>query len=143
MHMRLPRKIPASAGHRTAGFTLIEVLVALAVVGLALGAMAGVFSNGLLGHETASGAETALALAEGQLALAAATPRPGAASGIYDGRFAWQTTVAPFKDTADKDLPSPAALPLLYRIAVSVSWRDGYRSRQVSLSTLRLGSATP
>jgi len=137
------RKSAASTGHDAAGFTLIEVLVALAVVGLALGAIAGVFSNGLLGHETASGAETALALAEGQLALAATSPRPGATNGTYEGRFAWQTTVAPFKDTADKDLPSPASLPSLYRIAVSVSWRDGYRSRQVSLSTLRLGSATP
>jgi len=137
------RKTPAAAGSRSAGFTLIEVLVALAVVGLALGVMAGVFSNGLLGHETASGAETALALAEGQLALAAASPRPGATSGIYDNRFAWQTSVAPFQDAADKDIPAPASLPSLYRIAVSVSWRDGYRSRQVSLSTLRLGSAAP
>jgi general secretion pathway protein I len=141
--MSFPRKSPTSAGHRTAGFTLMEVLVALAVVGLAMGAIAGVFSNGLLGHETASGAESALALAEEQLALAAAAPRPGATSGTYDGRFAWQTTVAPFQDTADKDAPAPASLPSLYRIAVNVSWRDGRRSRQVSLSTLRLGSAAP
>jgi general secretion pathway protein I len=141
--MRPSRKTSASTGHGAAGFTLIEVLVALAVVSLALGAIAGVFSNGLLGHETASGAETALALAEGQLALSAAAPRPGAASGTYEGRFAWQTTVAPFKDVADKDLSAPGSLPSLYRIAVSVSWRDGYRSRQVSLSTLRLGPAVP
>jgi general secretion pathway protein I len=141
--MRTPRKTTAATGNRAAGFTLMEVLVALAVVGLAMGAIAGVFSNGLLGHETASSAEAALALAEEQLALAAASPRPGATTGAYDGRFAWQTTVTPFQDTADKDAPTPASLPSLYRIAVNVSWRDGYRSRQVSLSTLRLGAVAP
>ena len=54
---------------RPAGFTLIETLVALAIVGLALAAIAGVFSNALMGHETASGAETALALADQVLRL--------------------------------------------------------------------------
>jgi general secretion pathway protein I len=139
---RFSRKTPASVGNRAAGFTLLEVLVALAIVGLAMGAIAGVFSNGLLGHETASNAEAALAVAEGQLALAAGAPRPGASNGVYDGRFAWQTTVAFFQDTIDKDAVAPKSLPLLYRIAVNVSWSDGRRSRQVSLSTLRLG-ATP
>jgi general secretion pathway protein I len=138
---RFSRKTPALAGDRAAGFTLLEVLVALAIVGLATGAIAGVFSNGLLGHETASGAETALAVAEGQLALAAEALRPGANNGVYDGRFAWQTTVAPFQDAIDKDTANPKSLPPLYRIAVNVSWNDGHRSRQVSLSTLRLGAA--
>jgi general secretion pathway protein I len=138
---RFSRKTPASVGNRATGFTLLEVLVALAIVGFAMGAITGVFSNGLLGHETAAGAETALAVAEGQLALAAAAPHRGANNGVYDGRFAWQTTVAPFQDAIDKDVASPKSLPLLYRVAVNVSWSDGRRSRQVSLSTLRLGVA--
>src|SRR5271154_3315031 len=109
---RFSREIPTPVDNRAAGFTLIEVLVALAIVGLAMGAIAGVFSNGLLGHETASGAETALAVAEGQLALAAAAPHSGANNGVYDGHFAWQTTVAPFQDAIDKDAASPKSLPL-------------------------------
>lgn len=128
---------------RESGFTLLEVLVALAIVGLALGAVAGVFSLGLTAHETTSAAETALAVAEEQLTLAAATPRPGTTHGIYASNFAWQTTVGPYQDTGDKLGDAPPTLPLLYRIAVSVTWRDGRHARQVSLSTLRLGAASP
>jgi len=126
-------------GSKRAGFTLLEVLVALALVGLALGAVAGVFSNGLMGHETASDAEAALAVAEEQLTLAAATPNPGSATGNFAGRFVWQTTVAPYND-GDKEAVAQSSLPPLYRISVSVAWRDGRRSRQLALSTLRLGS---
>jgi general secretion pathway protein I len=136
----LPR---TSSGDRTAGFTLIEVLVALAIVGLALAAVAGAFSNGLMGHEVASEADRALALAEERLALAgAAAPlRAGTARGTFAGRFDWQTTTAPYEDddkTADPAI-RPAAALRLYRIAVSVAWRDGHRQRQLALSTLRLG----
>lgn len=128
---------------REAGFTLIEVLVALAIIGLALGAVAGVFGVGLTAHETASSAETALAVAEEQLSLAAATPRPGATNGIFADRFTWQATVASYQDPANKAADAPTSAPPLYRIAVSVAWNDGRHMREVSLSTLRLGTASP
>jgi general secretion pathway protein I len=130
-----------TCARRQSGFTLIEVLIALAIIGLALGAIAGVFGQGLTAHETASQAEMALAVAEEQLALAAATPRPGAANGVFANRFAWQTNVAPYQDATDKTADAPSALPPLYRIAVSVAWHDGRHTREVSLSTLQLGAA--
>jgi general secretion pathway protein I len=128
---------------REAGFTLIEVLVAVAIIGLALGAMAGVFGQGLAGHETASEAEAALAVAEEQLALADTTPHPGAASGVFANRYAWQTIVAPYQDGDSKTADAPTSLPPLYRVAVSVAWHDGRRTHEVSLSTLRLGAPAP
>src|SRR6202041_1768979 len=96
-----------------AGFTLIEVLVALAIVGLALAAIAGVFTQGLIGHETASDAEAALALAEERLALAGSTLQPGANSGTLAGRFAWKTTVSPYSDNR-KTAELPNSLPRLF-----------------------------
>lgn len=134
------------ARRRSAGFTLIEVLVALAIVGAALAAVAGVFGNGLLGHQAASDAEAALALAEERLALAGAVPalRPGSASGVFADRFAWRTTVspdAPRDDGANRTV-RPAG-PVLYRIGVSIAWHSGHRERQLNLSTLRLGPAAP
>jgi type II secretory pathway pseudopilin PulG len=125
---------------------LIEVLVALAIVGLAMAAIAGVFSNGLIGHETASDAEAALAVAEERLAMAGGGPtfQTGTAKGSFAGRFAWQTTVSPYVDGGDASpIGQPKNLPPLYRIAVSVVWQDGHRSRELTLSTLRLGSVPP
>jgi general secretion pathway protein I len=137
---------------RQRGFTLIEVLVALAIAGLALAAVAGVFGIGVLGHETAADANTALMLAEEKLggAEAVATLRPGRNGGVYAGRFDWQVSVAPYADS-DKSAvapsPPPGALdpvPLrLYRIEASVAWRDGRHRRQLALSTLRLLPASP
>jgi general secretion pathway protein I len=137
---RVGRKKNCCRPGRLAGFTLIEVLVALAIVGLALAAVAGVFSTGLAAHATASDAEAALALAEERLALASASPHPGAGSGTFAGRFAWQTIVSSYADPGNKDADAPNSLPLLYRVAVSVAWHDGHRSREVALSTLRLAA---
>jgi general secretion pathway protein I len=128
---------------RESGFTLLEVLVALAIVGLALGAVASVFSLGLTAHATTSAAATALAVAEEQLTLAAATPHPGTTHGIFANNFAWQTTVGPYRDADAKIGDTSPSLPRLYRIAVAVAWRDGRHARQVSLSTLRLAGPSP
>jgi general secretion pathway protein I len=134
-----------SVKRHAGGFTLVEVLVALAIVGLALGAVAAAFGNGITAHETASGAETALALAEERLALAAAMPQPGNTGGDFADRFAWRTAVAPYED-GDKSAAAAVAAPVgprLYRITVSVAWRDGRRNREVALSTLRLAPGAP
>jgi general secretion pathway protein I len=145
--MRLPdAPMRFAKASRTAGFTLIEVLVALAIVGLALAAVASVFSTGLVGHETAADAEAALSVAEERLALAGAPAslHPGTDKGSFADRFAWQTVIAPYDDGGDaKQFAQPKNLPHLYRITVGVAWHDGHRNRQLSLTTLRLGAATP
>jgi hypothetical protein len=118
---------------------LVEVLLALAIAGLMLGATAGVFRNGLLGHENASDAATAVALAEEKLAEAGVTAplRPGNSAGAF-GRFRWHLTVA---DYADQEAPPPDLR--LYRIAAQIQWSDGLQQRQFDLATLRLGPAPP
>ena len=142
------------SSRRATGFTLIEVLVALAVAGLGLAAIAGVFGTGVLGHETAADVDTALAVAEERLAAveAVATMRPGRSSGVYAGRYDWQVSVAPYDDTDHGAAPAAAPSPLagsaiptmrLYRIEAAVAWRDGRRQRQLALSTLRLLPAPP
>jgi len=122
----------------SSGFSLIEVLFALAVVGLALGATAALFGNFGLGHRTADDADHALALAEDTLAEAglSAPLAPGARAGRA-GRFSWQLAVAPFDDA---DTPKNLRL---YRLEARISWREGFSERRLALSTLRLAAPPP
>lgn len=138
---------------RSAGFTLIEVLIALAIAGLVLAAVAAVFGTGVAGQETASDANTALALAEEKLAAAEAVSlvKTGRSGGDYGGRFEWQVAVSRYDDPGEKDLPAADALASqpaggalqLYRIDAVVAWRDGRRRRELALSTVRLLPAPP
>ena len=133
--------MPSSCPEREAGFSLVEVLLALAIAGLMVAATAGVFRNGLLGHAAADDAATAVALADQKLAEAgvAETLRPGSSAGAF-GRFRWRVTVAAFvdKDGADKGQDEPPTLRL-YRVAAQIEWNDGTRRRQYELATVRLG----
>ncbi len=135
--------MPSCSGdRRAAGFSLIEVLFALAVVGIALGTAASVFGNGILGYAAARDVDTALALAQGKLAAAGVTAplQPGVSDGVFAGRFAWRLSVARFDDSAAPPPPAPFGL---YRIDASVAWREGPRRREIALSTLRLVAAPP
>ena len=127
------------------GFSLIEVLAALVVVGLALAAAGDVFRTGLLGHEVAVGADAALALAEEKIASAGVTEplRPGRSSGLFGNRFQWQVSIEPYRETSSTGFDQPDAVLQLYRIAVTVSWREGPRQRALALDTLRLGIPPP
>ena len=132
----------------TAGFSLIEALVALVIVGLALTAIAGVFGTGLMGHQVSDEAATALTLAEGKIAMAGATEplRSGRSQGVFARDFHWELTIAPYDDRQDKAAlgfdPPPTSLRL-YRIAAAVAWSEGSRQRRLALATLRFGPPPP
>lgn len=135
--------MPASPRER--GFSLLEVLIALAIVGLALAAAAGTFGAGLLGHEAARDAATALSLAEGKLAEAgiAAPLGESRSEGSFANRFDWQVTVAPYDDPSEDRLAATNDGWRLYRVLVAVAWQDGRRRRELTLATLRLRPTPP
>jgi general secretion pathway protein I len=127
------------------GFSLIEAIVALAIVGLALGAIAGVFSTGLQGNRTAEEVDAALALAESKLteAEAIAILRPGHSEGVFAGRYQWRLVVAPYQDETAGSDDKLAATFQLFRIEAIAAWYDGLRQRQISLATIRLAPVPP
>jgi general secretion pathway protein I len=128
-----------------AGFSLVEVLVALAIVGLTLAATATVFSTGLLGHTAASDFDTALALAEEKLDAAGADEplRPSSANGVFAGRFRWRLVVAPYADKASAGVDQSGLAFRLMHIEVTIAWPDGRQERQVALATIRLTPVSP
>ena len=124
----------------TAGFSLLEVLVALTVLSLSLGLLMQIFSAGLSNLSTADHRVRALAVAES--VIAAQSPdhllRDGFTDRGSDGLYGWQIAVRPYAI----DLPAGADTPfILYEIAAMVIWDEPAGERSLSLRTLRVGAA--
>jgi general secretion pathway protein I len=132
------------------GFTLLEVLVALVIAGLALGAL---FSGAVTGLRSARlSLDYAEAVSRAQSHLAAAgTGAPlvaGTRHGDDGGGFAWRVAVHPLATTTLQNggsLTSSAssARVSLYAVSVVISWTKDGGVRQVELDTERIGPAPP
>ena len=122
---------------RAAGFSMLEMVVAMAILALALGALyqaaSGATRNVRSDEKYAYGVELARTL----LANYARVPRDGvSAGGETAGGFDWRVVTRPV------DLERTAlAAASLQTIAVTVRWQDGVRSREVVLDSVVEGSA--
>jgi general secretion pathway protein I len=133
--------------HRTGerGFSLIEVVVALALLGIVLGVLSDSLRTGLSSASRAAAIEPPLAVAQAKLAAVGVT-EPLAAGGTKgeDARgIQWQVSVDEYTDDAIDAPPSDApGVPKLYRVRVTVTWQQGGAPRSLSLASLRLGPAS-
>jgi general secretion pathway protein I len=124
---------------RSSGFTLFEVVVALAIAAMGLGALMAATSQGLGNAQLADRYIEATRRAQSRLAeLGKATLLvPGVQSGDDGGGFSWRVRIAP---PATHDAPPANGVPALalYTVEATVSWQSGGASRSVSLQSLRL-----
>jgi general secretion pathway protein I len=127
-----------------AGFTLLEVVVALAIAGLALVGLFQAGTGGLFAVDTAARAEEAVQRAQSHLAAVGrdAALVEGDTSGDDGGGFHWRLRVQPLAQRqglgADGTTPQTTSL---FDVAVVISWRSRGHERAVALRTLRLGTA--
>jgi prepilin-type N-terminal cleavage/methylation domain-containing protein len=120
------------------GFTLVEIVVALAILTLCLSVLLRTISDALwhtseaeAQAEAASMARSLLAQAGGAMAL-----RDGEAAGQLDNGFRWRLRMEGYGGGADSQ-----ALPVrAYRVTAEVFWNDRPRERSLALTTLRLGA---
>jgi len=127
--------------HREAGFTLLEVLVAFAVLALTMGVLIEVFSQAI-GNTIHSGAYSrAAAFAEARLgAVGTDIPlQPGTYNGQPEDGMAWQVVIAPY-DLGESGWQAPLQP---YLVTATAGWGGSEHTREVSLSTLRLGEPPP
>lgn len=119
---------------RDRGFTLLEVLVALLIFGLAFGVLAQIFQTGLRASATAERTTTATLLARSQLArIGIDLPLEiGEFEEDAGGGFHIRTRVEP----AEIEVAADEFVPLL--VEVSVAWGLDANEGQVALTTLRL-----
>jgi len=143
---RRPRHSRAGARSGEAGFSLIEVVVALALLGLILGVLSDSLRTGLGSAARAAAIEPPLAVAEAKLAAVGVTEPlvAGRSAGVDARGIGWQLSIDPFHDD-DFDGPSSDApgVPQLYRVRVTVTWSQGGAPRSLSLDSLRLAAVTP
>lgn len=128
-----------------AGFTLLEVVVAVAIAGLAMVGLFEAGSGGLVAADTAARAEEALQRAQSHLAAVGrnAALVEGDTSGDDGGGYRWRLQVTP---AAQRNAVAADGVTrqttTLYSVAVAVSWRSRGHERAVVLRTLRLGTGT-
>ncbi|MBU6297679.1 MAG: type II secretion system GspH family protein [Alphaproteobacteria bacterium] len=123
-------------GAETGGFTLLEVLVALTILGLSLSVLLAIFSQTLSREGARDRAFEARALARSLIAEARAAPTiiAGARRGTSPSGLTWQMVVAPYPSGDDWTAPGPHAA----RLRATVTWAGMSSAQSLSLATLRL-----
>jgi prepilin-type N-terminal cleavage/methylation domain-containing protein len=118
---------------RSHGFTLLEVVVAITLLGLGLTAALELLGLGLRAGQASGDSTRAVILA--RRALDAVTLRPlGPGSDVgAEGRYRWTAEVAPHGETAEGRV-EPVSL---YRVRVRVTWPGRNGERAFELVTLR------
>lgn len=115
---------------RSAGFSLLELMVALAIMAIALGVLYRAVGGGARTVGDLSAYSRAVAIGESILQLRDTVPPEGwNESGQWEG-FRWSVASAPH-DAA------PGNAVALHRVQVEVVWSDGLRERNFSLVSLR------
>jgi general secretion pathway protein I len=114
------------------GFTLLEVIVALAILAAGLLGLIELFSGSLRLAGGARDATAASLYASQRLeeALLAPTPTEGEESGLFGDKYRWTARTS--------FLPEEEERPFRpVRVQVTVRWDDGERERAVSVAATR------
>jgi len=115
------------------GFTLLEVLVAVAIVAIALVTFMGLHLRSLDATIRAQDLTTAVLLAQAKMATMGEFPDPGEEQGKFEGlelaRFQWSTAVT--EHTLDAVAGGQSVN--VRRLEVTVFWADGQQTRRYAL----------
>ena len=118
----------------SAGFTLIEVMVAVAIVALMLVPLLRLHLLSLDATVRAQDLTTAVLLAQGQMAAIGSFPDPGEETGTYDDpeleRYRWHSVVTEYTF----DAASENTQVKVRHIEVTVRWSDGRSERHYTLA---------
>lgn len=129
------------------GYTLIEVIVAFAILALALTLLLGTLSGAAKQVRWADEAGRAALHAQSLLdQTGVGEPlRAGHSEGAFEqGRYRWTLDVAPYVDPlAPPAPPRDLSAPRLWQLAMTVQWGQGDDPRQrLQLQSLRLVTPT-
>src|SRR5215467_8390251 len=128
------RRVKPQVHSPAPGFTLLEVLVAVAIVAIALVTFMGLHLRSLDATIRAQDLTTAVLLAQGKMATMGEFPETGEEQGQFEGpelaRFQWATAVT--ERTLDA-LADGGQAVTVRRLEVTVFWADGPQTRHYTL----------
>ena len=124
------------------GFTLLEVVVALAITAMALVGLFQAASGGLFAVDSAARAEEAVQRAQSHLAAVGrnAALVQGELTDDDGGGYHWRLRVQPVATRQVLADGNSAANLTLFDVEVGISWPGRNGDRSVVLKTLRLGT---
>ncbi|NCA71662.1 MAG: prepilin-type N-terminal cleavage/methylation domain-containing protein [Sphingobacteriia bacterium] len=124
------------------GFSLLEVLVAFAILAISLGVLMQIFSQAARATVLSAQYSRAASLAESKLNgidVLDVTLAEGVLSGEPEDGMAWEISITALTLGDEFGAAEPLMRP--YRVTATVLWQDGEQARRVTLSTLRLGES--
>jgi type II secretion system protein I len=122
---------------RAAGFTLLEVLVATTILGLAVVGLLSNLSTSMRNAAHVSDADRVAQLARNkmeELMVDQNLPYQGAIEGAFDNNISWTAQFGPFEGPPNY---GPGAV-ILQRIALVVHWKNGDNLRQFPVEGYRM-----
>jgi general secretion pathway protein I len=125
--------------HRARGFSLLEVIAAIAVLAITFAALMQV-AGASLNLTARAGERTQAALWARSLldsAYVIDTVREGTTQGRFDARYSWRLAVTPWQpeDAPPRDGDSARRM---YRLDLDVLWGERQQQRKAHFSTLRM-----
>ncbi|MUV13765.1 type II secretion system protein XpsI [Noviluteimonas gilva] len=133
---------------RAAGFTLIEVILAFALLALGLTILLGILSGATKQVRWADDAGRAAMHAQSLIAQqgVGAPLEQGHKEGDFEqGRYRWTLDIEPWRDpslVSDNPQPQDPTASKMYAIDLQVQWGDGTPRNRLRIRTLRLVAPT-
>lgn len=116
---------------RSRGFSLLELLVALAIMGLSMGLLYRASGGAARGSAEVELQQRAVTVMESLLAWRDAVPPEGWHEAGVSGGFNWRVDSQPWPESLNDTRAAP-----LHQVVLTVSWADGERTRSLETVTL-------
>ncbi len=122
---------PAPSAER--GFTLLEVMIALAILGISFALAMELLANGVRSAKASEDYTQAVLLARQKISEVASTATLGGSAdgGEFGGGFRWSSEIQPLP--REEDLPAR-----LYQVRVRVTWPGRRGEKALDLYTMRM-----
>lgn len=123
------------------GFTLMEVLVSMAILGIALTLILELFSGGLRSAKISEEYTKAVWYGNAKMEemLTVQDLSEGVTEGSFDSQYAWRSEVKKSNPKLTVEEDGQTNLPIdLYQIVVRVTWSSGSGQRSYEVESLRV-----